>query len=74
MVLREDQENAINGKQKDSVREEIVAVSGTTKNKRAKSTPTPAPPSEKDGRNTSRRESLRGRSPSGKSVQRLHQR
>ena len=29
--LKEDQENATNGKQKDSVREEIVAVSSTTK-------------------------------------------
>ena len=31
MVLRKDQENANNGMQEDSVREEIVAVSGTTK-------------------------------------------
>ena len=31
MVLNEEQENAINGKQNDSVREEIVAVSGTMK-------------------------------------------
>ena len=30
MVLKEDKDNAINGKQKDCVREEIVAVSGTT--------------------------------------------
>ena len=29
-MLKEDQENAINGKQKVSVREEIVAVSSTT--------------------------------------------
>ena len=29
VVLKEDQENAINGKQKDSVREETVVVSGT---------------------------------------------
>ena len=51
-------------------------------NKRAKSTPKSAPPSEppiaKDGGSTSRRKSLRGRSPSGKlssaAVQRWHQR
>ena len=30
MVLRKDQENAINEKQKDSVREETSVVSGTT--------------------------------------------
>ena len=30
-VLKEDKENAINGKQKDSVREETSVVSGTTK-------------------------------------------
>ena len=30
VVLKEDQENAINGKQKDSVREENYAVSSTT--------------------------------------------
>ena len=29
MVLKEDQENAINGEQKDSVREETLAVSRT---------------------------------------------
>ena len=29
MVLKEDQENAINGKQKDIGQEEIVGVSGT---------------------------------------------
>ena len=31
VVLNEDKENAINGKQKDSVREETSAVSGTMK-------------------------------------------
>ena len=31
VVLKEDQENAVNGKPKDSVREEIVAVSGRTR-------------------------------------------
>ena len=31
VVLKEDKENAINGKQKDSVREEIIAVSRTTR-------------------------------------------
>ena len=45
-VLKEDKENAINGKQKDSAREETSVVSGTMKNKRAKPTPKTAPPSE----------------------------
>ena len=31
MVLKEDKENAINGKQEDSVREETIVVSGTIK-------------------------------------------
>ena len=31
MVLNEDKENAINGKRKDSVREETNVVSGTTR-------------------------------------------
>ena len=31
VVLKEDQENAFNGKQKDSVREEVLVVSGTMK-------------------------------------------
>ena len=62
-VLKDDQKNAINGKQKDSVREEIVAVSGTMRISVQKSTPKSAPPSapptHKDGRNTQRRKSQR---------------
>ena len=46
MVLKEDKENAINGEQKDSVREETSVISGTMKMKRAKQTPKTAPPSE----------------------------
>ena len=70
VVLKKDQENAINGKQKDSVREEIIAVSDTMKIgvPILRSAPPSEPPTEKDGGNTSRRKSLRSRSPSGKSV------
>ena len=41
VVLKEDKENAINGKQKDSVREETNVVSGTMNDQRAKPTPKP---------------------------------
>ena len=57
MVLNEDQENAVNGKQKDRVREETRAVSGTIKI-RARPTPKTAPHSEPP--------TQRGRSASGK--------
>ena len=67
MVLKEDQENSINGKPKDSVREEIVAVSGTTRIRVQNRHQNPfEPPKEKDGRSTSRRKSLRDRSRSEK--------
>ena len=41
-----DQENHGNGKQKNSVRKEILVVFRHDENKRAKQTPTSAPPSE----------------------------
>ena len=77
VVLREDQENAINGKQKDSVREEIVVVSGTMRISVQNRHQRPLLPTEKDGRYTPIRKSLRGRSPwevSSAAVQRSHQR
>ena len=57
-VLNEDKENAINGKQKDSVREETSAVPGTP----------PSEPPIQRGRSASRKKILRGQSPSGKFV------
>ena len=64
-----DKENAINGKQKESVREETSEVSSTMKIKRAKTTPRTALPSDSPtqrGRSASRKKSLRGWSPCGK--------
>ena len=46
VVLKEDKEFAISGKQKDSVREETNAVSGTTVMSVQKPTPKTAPSSE----------------------------
>ena len=70
--LKEDQENAINGEQKDNVREEVVCSFWHDGIKRAKSTPksppTSEPPTQKDGRSISRRKSLGARSPSGRRV------
>ena len=69
-VLKEDQENAINGKPKDSVREETVAVSGTMRICVRNRQQNPLFPlnHRKNNicRSESRRTSLRGRSPSGK--------
>ena len=68
VVWKEDQENAINRKEKDSVREEIVAVSDTMRisvQNRHQSPPS-EPPTQEDGGRFLRRKSLRGRSPSGK--------
>ena len=72
LVLEKDKENAINGKQKDSVREETSEVSGTMKMSVQKPTTKTAPPSELPtqstprGRSASRKRSLSGRSSSGK--------
>ena len=69
VVLKEDKEFAINGKQKDSVREETNAVLRHEGHERAKPTPKTAPPCEPPtprGRSASRKRSLGGRSPSGK--------
>ena len=69
VVLNEDKESAISGKQKDSVREETSVVSGTMKIIVQKPTPKTAAPSEppaQRGRSASRKKNLRGRSPSGK--------
>ena len=66
-MLKEDKENAINGKRKDSVREETSVVHD--EDKRAKPTPKSAPPSEPPTqrcRSASRKKNLRGRSPSGR--------
>ena len=69
MVLKEDKEFAINGKQKDSVREETSAVSSTMKisvqNRQQK---TLQPLNHQNQEEEVRREKkrLRGRSPSGK--------
>ena len=52
MVLKEDKEKAIDGKQMDSVREETSVVSGTMMTQR--------------GGSASRKKNLRGRSPSWK--------
>ena len=71
VVLKEDKENAINGKHKHSVREETSVVSGTMKIS-AKPTPKTAPPYEpppQRGRRASRKKNLRGRSPSVKFAQ-----
>ena len=68
MVLKEDKEFAINGKQKSSVREETSSF-GHDGDARAKPTPQTAPPSEPPiyrGRSASRKKNLRGRSPSRK--------
>ena len=50
MVLKEDKEFATSGKQKDSVREETNAVSGTTgmsvQNRHGKTTPSSEPPTQ----------------------------
>ena len=66
-MLKEDKENTINGKQKDSVREEIVVDSNTMRisaqNRHHKSAPSSEPLAQKDGRSASRRKSLRGLSP-----------
>ena len=69
VMLKEDQEDATNEKQKDSVREEIVVVSGTMRVSVQKPTPKTAPPTEpptQRGRSASRKKNLRGRSPTGK--------
>ena len=76
VVLKEDQENAINGKQNGSVLKEMVVVSDTMRisvqNRHQRPLLPPSqPPIEKDGGNTSRRKSLRGRSPSGKLARQL---
>ena len=69
MVLKEDQENAKMESKRQCSRVDRCSFQHD-ENKRAKSTPksaTPSePPTEKDGRSTSRRKSLRGQSPSGK--------
>ena len=70
MVLKEDQGNATNGKQKRQCSSRHNCSFGHDGDKRAKPTPKSAPPSEpltqKDGRSASRKKNLRGRSPSGK--------
>ena len=67
VVLKEDTENAINGKQKDSGRVEIIVDSSTmgisAQNRHQKSAPSSEPLAQKDGRSASRRKSLRGWSP-----------
>ena len=67
VVLKEDTENAINGKQKDSGRVEIIVDSSTmgisARNRHQKSAPSSEPLAQKDGRSASRRKSLRGWSP-----------
>ena len=69
VVLKEDQENAINGKQKDSSREEIVVVSDTTRMSVQNWHQNPLLPLNhrmKRMVEACREESLRGRSASGK--------
>ena len=72
VVLKEDQENAIIWKTNGQCSRGDSCSFRHDENKFAKSTPKSAPPSEapteKDCRSTSRRKSLRGRSPSGKSA------
>ena len=63
--MKEDKENAINGKQMDSVREETSVVSVTMKISVQKNAPLPEPPTQR-GRSASREKNLRGQSPSGK--------
>ena len=69
MVLKEEKEFAINGKQDDSVREEMSAVSGTmeisSQNRHQKTAPPSESPKQR-GRNASRKKSFKGRRPSGK--------
>ena len=68
-MLREDWENAGNGKQRDSVRKEIVVVSDTLRisvQNRHRRPLLPEPLTERDGTSNSRRRGLRGRSHSGK--------
>ena len=69
MVLKENKEFAINGKQKDSAPEETSVVSSTTVmsvQNQQKTAPYSEPPTQR-GRSASRERSLRGRSLSGKS-------
>ena len=69
VVLKEDKEFAINGKQNDSVREETSAVSGTmaisAQNRHQKTAPPSESPNQR-GRSASRKKSLKGWRPSGK--------
>ena len=69
-MLNEDKENAINGKQKDSVREETSVVSSTMKvsvqNRDQKTAPSSEPRPQR-GRSASRKGTLRRRSSSEKS-------
>ena len=71
MVLKEDQENATNGKQKGQCSREDSCSFGHDKNKRAKSTPKSTPlfkaPTENGGRSVLERKTKRP-----ESVQRLH--
>ena len=71
VVMKGHKEFAINGKQEGSVREETMAVSGTTvmsvQNQKPKTTPSSELPTQR-GRSASRERTLRGRSPSGKSI------
>ena len=69
-VLKEDPENAFNGKQKDSVQKETIVVSATmginVENGHQSPPCLQSREQKKDGEQSSRRKSLRGRSPSGK--------
>ena len=68
-MFKEDKENAINGKQKDSVREGDKCSFQHDVDKRAKPTPKTAPHHESPkprGRRASRKKSPRGWSPPGK--------
>ena len=69
MVLKEDKDNAINGKAKGQCSRGDVCRFRHDEDKRAKPTPKTAPPSEPPtlrGRSASRKKNLRSWTPSGK--------
>ena len=74
VVLKEDKETAINGKQKDNVREETNVVSGrpvmNVQTRHRKPAPPSEPPTQR-GRSASRKKNLSGRSPLGKFARQL---
>ena len=68
-ALKRNKQNAISGKQKDSVQKEMLAASAMMRrsvDKQHSRPLAPKPQTRNDGRRPSKGKSLRGRSPSGK--------